>query len=329
MDDIQGLVLKPFYDIVEGAETALKNAQAAGLVEPMQKAAQSLVKDGRRAIARVEPLCHRHYAHYSTNFVTALKANEPIRDLIAPLEDVLFDFDDYVEVKGFDAARFAKAQGLVRTAALRISDILKRMHLEAPPVEDELSALSLSRKPSLAGHSQTSEHPSTPLSPWFRGLFSDEDVGRDGRSMGVAGDTGAPSPRRASFRPLTISAIPESDEAPEEPMSATSAGPVPEWWVPQPDGRHMLGNDTSVAREMESPGQFRFQSAPVEPEPDPDPWKAEVSVTSDTPSMGAESYWERRRRVSSTREGSYDTSPVLPDAEYVPAARWFGKWTKV
>jgi len=74
MDDVQELVLQPFREMIEMAETALENAKDAGF-EPLQTAAQQLMTDGQRALAKLDPICKRYYESYSTNFITALKEN--------------------------------------------------------------------------------------------------------------------------------------------------------------------------------------------------------------------------------------------------------------
>lgn len=72
MDDIADLVVTPFRDIVEKGQTAVENA---GDTQPMLKAAQSLVKEGERALKRIEPLCRKQLEEYGSNFLDALKEN--------------------------------------------------------------------------------------------------------------------------------------------------------------------------------------------------------------------------------------------------------------
>ena len=58
MEDVTHFVLNPFQEIVDKGKEALGNA---GDSQPMSKAAQSLVKEGERAIKKIEPLflCRR------------------------------------------------------------------------------------------------------------------------------------------------------------------------------------------------------------------------------------------------------------------------------
>ena len=73
-DDVQGLVLAPFHDVVDKARTAMENAKAedSGV---MQKAAEKLVKEGERALKKLEPLCKKHLDEYGTSFTDVLKEN--------------------------------------------------------------------------------------------------------------------------------------------------------------------------------------------------------------------------------------------------------------
>lgn len=71
-DDVAELVLTPFRDIVDKGKTALANA---GDLQPMLKAAQSLLKEGERALKKIEPLCRKNLDEYGASFLAALKEN--------------------------------------------------------------------------------------------------------------------------------------------------------------------------------------------------------------------------------------------------------------
>lgn len=75
MSEIDRLVLAPFREIVEKANTALENAKDADeeVAAPMQKAAHNLAKEGERALKRIEPLCENNYNEYGANFIDAIK----------------------------------------------------------------------------------------------------------------------------------------------------------------------------------------------------------------------------------------------------------------
>lgn len=73
MEEAVGLlVLAPFRDIVSRGNDAIGNGEA-GCHDGLVKAAQSLVKEGERALKRIEPLCLIKYEEYGSRFVDALK----------------------------------------------------------------------------------------------------------------------------------------------------------------------------------------------------------------------------------------------------------------
>ncbi|KAK8028913.1 hypothetical protein PG991_005969 [Apiospora marii] len=133
-DEVERLILAPFKEIVEKANVAIANAEGADddVAAPMLKAAQSLAKEGERALTRIEPLCAKNHEQYGTNFVDAVKEHDEIAQYRAELEDLLWDFDDYVEADEFAADKFDELQKTSRKAAPRLMDILKRMKLVEP-----------------------------------------------------------------------------------------------------------------------------------------------------------------------------------------------------
>ncbi|KAK0391165.1 hypothetical protein NLU13_0666 [Sarocladium strictum] len=135
MDDIGHLVITPFQEVVEKGKTAVENA---GDSQPMAKAALSLVKEGERALKKIEPLCKKYVAEFGVNFRDALRENDEIAEYRTMLNDLLWEFDDFIDdADCFDAEKFAELQAASRKAAPKIYDILMRMKLEAP--YDDLS----------------------------------------------------------------------------------------------------------------------------------------------------------------------------------------------
>ncbi|KAI1177458.1 hypothetical protein F4777DRAFT_542162 [Nemania sp. FL0916] len=133
-EEVERLVLAQFREIVEKGKTAIENVESAGdeAPAPMLKAAQNLVKEGEKALKKIEPVSTAHHEEYGTNFINALKENEDIAQPLREIEDLLWDFDDYVEVDKFDAEKFSELQKASRNAALKTFDTLKRMKLVAP-----------------------------------------------------------------------------------------------------------------------------------------------------------------------------------------------------
>ncbi|PHH50590.1 hypothetical protein CFIMG_007377RA00001 [Ceratocystis fimbriata CBS 114723] len=128
MDQIADLILTPFRDIVEKGRIAV---DVAGSGHPeMAKAAQSLIKEGGRALKRIEPQCQRHADEFGTSFIDAVKASDEIAAFRTELNDLLWEFDDYTELDHFDASKYTELQQASRQAAPRIYDILMRMRIE-------------------------------------------------------------------------------------------------------------------------------------------------------------------------------------------------------
>ncbi|RYP12722.1 hypothetical protein DL767_011145 [Monosporascus sp. MG133] len=148
-DEVERLVIAPFREIVEKGNVALENAQNAEdeKVASMLKAAQSLVKEGDRALKRIEPLCTNNYSEYGTNFINAVKEHDELAQYRSELEELLWDFDDYVAVDEFDADKFDQLQKTSRKVAPKVLDILKRMKLVHPtPPAQQLRAAPVSEE---------------------------------------------------------------------------------------------------------------------------------------------------------------------------------------
>ncbi|KAI1102179.1 hypothetical protein F4804DRAFT_276775 [Jackrogersella minutella] len=162
-DEVERLAIAPFREIVEKGNTAIGNAPNADeeTSSLMLKAAQNLVREGERALKRIEPLCTKNFEEYGVNFVDAIKENDEIAQYRSELEDLLWDFDDYVEPDEFDASKFEELQKASRKAAPKVVDILKRMKLVAPA---PTSARSSSRGASVAPDQSSSHYDSIPTS---------------------------------------------------------------------------------------------------------------------------------------------------------------------
>lgn len=69
---VANLVFAPFRDMIEKGRAAMRNATRS---QAMLRAAADLVKEGERALKRLEPICSRYYTAYGADFVEALKGN--------------------------------------------------------------------------------------------------------------------------------------------------------------------------------------------------------------------------------------------------------------
>lgn len=199
-------------------------------------------------------LRRRTGAHTRTNMRTAGRAPprlgmladyRPETDLLSDelaqyrsqLEDLLWDFDDFIEVPAFDASKFEELQKTSRRAAPKIVDILKRLKLSAPRPPFHFTDASISgdssepRAPTRQ-NSHTGglavDPPESPFSPYSKGseatpvsemmsAVSGPDEGLSGSSYVTGGDATAPSDlgRSNSYR----SEISGSSEPPPRPPS--------------------------------------------------------------------------------------------------------------
>ncbi|KAI0447818.1 hypothetical protein F4803DRAFT_558531 [Xylaria telfairii] len=152
-EEVERLVLAQFREVVEKGKTAIENVESAGDQAPelMLKAAQNLVKEGEKALKKIEPVSTANHEEYGSSFINAIKENDDLAQFRSELEELLWDFDDYVEVNEFDADKFGELQKASRNAALRILEFLKRMKLEvsalSPPPSEAGVSTSMTTRP--------------------------------------------------------------------------------------------------------------------------------------------------------------------------------------
>ena len=78
--DVEQLILQPFRDVVERGKEAAGNAESTGDDEPgvakaMLKSARTLVREGERALQRLQPLWDERVAQHGDTFVEAMRDN--------------------------------------------------------------------------------------------------------------------------------------------------------------------------------------------------------------------------------------------------------------
>ncbi|KAL8382701.1 hypothetical protein RB595_006473 [Gaeumannomyces hyphopodioides] len=170
MDEVvEALVLSPFREILLTAKAAAENAQAAAgssnetaiqdSAKELARAARRLEREGERALLKIEPLCRKHFDTCGQNFVDALKDDDDIATYRTRLNDLLWEFDDYVELQDFDEAKFTELQALSRGCAPKIVDILIRMKLEPVQPAAPLSLPESDTRPTSARGSLLADHP--------------------------------------------------------------------------------------------------------------------------------------------------------------------------
>lgn len=76
-EEVERLVLTQFREVVEKGKTAIENVESAGDQAPelMLKAAQNLVKEGEKALKKIEPVSTANHEEYGSSFINAIKEN--------------------------------------------------------------------------------------------------------------------------------------------------------------------------------------------------------------------------------------------------------------
>ncbi|OTA93679.1 hypothetical protein M434DRAFT_30672 [Hypoxylon sp. CO27-5] len=269
-DEIERLAIAPFREIVEKGNVAIGNAPNADEeTSPlMLKVAQSLVREGERALKRIEPLCTKNFEEYSVNFVDAIKENDEIAQYRSELEDLLWDFDEYVEPDEFDAGKFEELQKASRKAAPKIVDILKRMKLVAPaPTSVRSSSRGASTGPDRNSHYEqlpTSIVVDPPTSTSTEKLMEETELQLSSMMGAVAGpDEGLD----ANLPPKSVSDLDRSNSHRSQVSDVTSDPP------PRPPSSDpwQVGTAPPVS--------------PVENSGEGDRWERRPPVPSDSPTI--------------------------------------------
>ncbi|CAJ0549329.1 Ff.00g029420.m01.CDS01 [Fusarium sp. VM40] len=284
MDDVADLVISPFRDIVDKGRKAVENA---GDDKTMLKASQSLTKEGERALKKIEPLCRKHLDEYGSNFLDALKENDEIAAFRTELNELLWEFEDYIELDDFEADKFAELQALSRKAAPKIYDILMRLKLEVPIDHDNRSIMTR-----MSGSQSRPISPDAPPMPPIY-PFSEliKDTPRSASSLA--------SESRSSNDPVTV----EAATAELRRMMQSRSGPDEGLYAESPRSSHTP----------------QAVLTPVEPPPRPpsgNPWDFNVkaSPSSRDNHFSDDFSFERRKPVAPIESPVEPISPPLsPD----------------
>jgi len=77
--DAEGLVIRPFNEVVQQGQNAISNAQSTldddELSEQMTKAGRALVREGERSLQRLQPMWNRNVGTFGSAFKDAVLAN--------------------------------------------------------------------------------------------------------------------------------------------------------------------------------------------------------------------------------------------------------------
>ena len=201
------------------------------------------------------------------------------------LNELLWEFDDYIELDDFEAEKFSELQALSRKAAPKIYDILMRLKLEVPIDHDSRSIMTRMSGP----QSRPISPDAPPIPPIYH--FSDmrKDVPRSASSPA--------SESRSSNDPPTV----EAATAELRRMMQSRSGPDEGLYAESPGASHTP------------------QSAltPIEPPPRPpsgNPWDFKTSPTPRDNHFSDDFSFERRQPVAPIESPIEPISPPLsPD----------------
>lgn len=133
--DAEELILSPFHEVVDRGKEAVANAQGAAdddaeLSRLMAKAGVAVVKEGERALKRLQPLWDSQVDKYGDVFKENLSQNAAIEERRRKLEDLLYDFEDYAEPDTFEQERFTELQAATKSLAMDVIDVIKKLRLD-------------------------------------------------------------------------------------------------------------------------------------------------------------------------------------------------------
>ncbi|EFX05603.1 hypothetical protein CMQ_3672 [Grosmannia clavigera kw1407] len=172
--DADELIFRPFREVAERGNEAVANigeagddlnGDAAGANSLLAKAGRALVKEGERAMKRLQPVWDGQAEKYGNAFKEAMLQQDDIEKKRLQLEDLLYDFEDYIEPDTFDGDRFAAVQAATRSLALDVINHAKRIKLESPRRESTASQLAAAAAATIASTRGMTFPPLPPLPP--------------------------------------------------------------------------------------------------------------------------------------------------------------------
>ncbi|KAH6640152.1 hypothetical protein F5144DRAFT_589695 [Chaetomium tenue] len=135
----EDLFIRPLRDVVAAGNAAVTNATtrappqspgSADHVDPMSRAAQALLREGERALTKVQLVWRDQVSRYGDGFREVMVQQASIENRRLHLEDLLWDFDDFTQPDEFDQAKYAALQAATKAFALDIVETAKRLKLE-------------------------------------------------------------------------------------------------------------------------------------------------------------------------------------------------------
>ncbi|KAK4233534.1 hypothetical protein C8A03DRAFT_19410 [Achaetomium macrosporum] len=130
--DAEDLLIQPFRDVVAAGAAAVANAGRgpADHVDRMSRAAQALVREGERALTKVQLVWNDHVARHGDTFRETMVQQASIEKRRLELEELLWDFDDFTHPDEFDQQRYSALQAATKALALAIIETAKRLNFD-------------------------------------------------------------------------------------------------------------------------------------------------------------------------------------------------------
>ncbi|CAN8102200.1 unnamed protein product [Discula destructiva] len=312
MDEaVEDLVLAPFRDIVAQGTAALSNAETGGKNdEGMRAAAHGLLREGERALRRIEPLCRRKCEDFGATFVDALKDDAEISRLVEQLNDLLYDFEEFVEAASFDSEKVGELQALSRKAAPVISHRITRMKLAVTQGADDDRETTSS--PASCGPMVLIRQPSNEIGPQHGETLpypDDDEADRHGYAMPRLPSQEYDA-RQADMPPASL--LPTVLEEEHPPSSSALLDPWSQRSLDIEQGLELIGrrgetktySDSAIGSEANSehaysPTLFDQQHQQTKPSPQPPvPPKSPARLVTPNASLGSSSGHHGRDNIS-------------------------------
>ncbi|KAH6843444.1 hypothetical protein B0I37DRAFT_217893 [Chaetomium sp. MPI-CAGE-AT-0009] len=136
----EDLLIRPLRDVVAAGNAALTNAAthaphqspgSADHADPMSRAAQAIIREGERALNKVQLVWRDQVSRYGDGFREIMVQQASIENRRLQLEDLLWDFDDFTHPDEFDQAKYTALQAATKAFALDIVETARRLRPEA------------------------------------------------------------------------------------------------------------------------------------------------------------------------------------------------------
>jgi hypothetical protein len=134
--EAEELILSPFHEVVSRGKEAVASAEGAAgedaeLSRLMAKAGTAVVKEGERALKRLQPLWDSQVGLYGDAFKEKMSQDAAVEEKRLRLEHLLYDFEDYAEPDTFEPDRFTQLQAATKSLAIDLIDVIKKLRLDS------------------------------------------------------------------------------------------------------------------------------------------------------------------------------------------------------